>query len=243
MRQPSRSQSTMGYLPAPKRKTECGPFRLFVLMSAVMIFACVMGGCSPAQGNSSSQASTSATQPAAHSTQAANSTPTPFPASAGPAILGANIDTFIAKFGQPNSLPVNGVYEFAIYGNPHANDVTVATQNNKVLGILEDSPTDEGWSEPQAIKSCLTFTPSDSVYKSQETFTDTQDTPTDLQRVYYSRSLAKQFPASDFTDENGDAMTPGMFGIMLTYSTSGVSNFLGCATQVGLNPNMIAGIM
>jgi hypothetical protein len=146
-----------------------------------MIFACVMGACSSAQGNSSSQSLNSATRPAAHSTQAAKSKPTPFPTSPGPAILGANIGTFIAKFGQPNSLPVNAVYEFSIYGNPHTNDVTLATQNNKVMGILEDSPTGQGWSESQAIKSCLTFTPSDSVYKSQMTFVDTQDNPTDIQ--------------------------------------------------------------
>ena len=211
--------------------------RLFVIASAIVIFAYAMAGCSPSQGNAPSQPASKVTQPAARPS------PTLFPASPGAAILGANIGTFIAKYGQPTSQPVNEIYEFSIYGNPHTNDVTVATQNNKVMGIQEDSPANQEWSESEAIKSCLAFAPSDNVYKRQETFSDTQGTITDLQRVYYSPSLAKQFPASDFTDENGDAMTPGMFGIVLTYSTSGESEFLGCATQIGLNLNMIPGII
>lgn len=218
---------------APKRTR----LQLFVIASAIVIFVYAMAGCSPAQGNAPSQPASKVTQPAARSS------PTLFPTSPGAAILGANIGTFIAKYGQPNSQPSNGVYEFSIYGNPHTNDVTVATQNNKVMGIQEDAPANQEWGESEAIKACLAFAPADNVYKRQETFSDTQGTITDRQRVYYSRSLAKQFPASDFTDENGDATTPGMFGIVLTYSTSGVSEFLGCATQIGLNLNMIPGIL
>ena len=234
---PFTSQSSLGQSPAPKRKPDRRRFWLFAITGAVGVLTSVIAGILATQGSQSSQSSSRVTQPAAQSK------PTLFPQLPGPAILGANIAPFITKYGQPNSQPVNGVYEFSIYGNPHTNDVTVATKNSRVLGILEDSPTDQGWSESEAIKSCLAFTPPDSIYKGQMTFSDTQDNPTDIQRVYYSRSLAKQFPASDFTDENGDSTTPGMFGIVLTYNTSGVSKFLGCATQVGLNPNMIPGIM
>jgi hypothetical protein len=239
MRQsPFSSQSMLGQSSAVKKHNlKHRPLRLFVIISAVGIFAFVLGGCSSTQDSSSSQSSHRATQ------LATPSSPTAFPTSPGTAILGANSGTFVAKYGQPNSRPINGVYEFSIYGNPHANDVTVATQNNKVIGILEDSPTDEGWSESEAIKSCLAFIPADSIYKAQMTFSDTQNNPTGMQRVYYSRSLAKQFPPGDFTDQQGNATTPGMFGIVLTYSTSGVAKFLGCATQVGLNPNLIPGIL
>ncbi|HJT58915.1 MAG TPA: hypothetical protein VJ761_20570 [Ktedonobacteraceae bacterium] len=230
---PSFSASRPGRFHTPKRTR----LRLFVIVSAVVVFACAIVGCSPAPGNSPSLPTSKVTQPAAQTS------PTLFPTSPGAAILGANIGTFIAKYGQPNSQPSNGVYEFSIYGNPHTNDVTIATQNNRVMGIEEDSPDGQEWSESEAIKSCLAFAPLDNLYKRQETFSDTQGTTTDLQHVYYSRSLAKQFPASDFTDENGDATTPGVFGIVLTYSTSGESEFLGCATQIGLNLNMIPGII
>ena len=108
------------------------------------------------------------------------------------------------------------------------------TGDGKALSILKDSPTDQGWNKSEAIASCLAFLPPDSVYKREMTLVDTTGALTDIQRVYYSPSLANRFPANIFTDENGNQATPGTFAMVLGYNLGSTSSFLSCAPQVGL---------
>jgi len=113
-------------------------------------------------------------------------------------------------------------------------NLDVVTGDGKAFSILNNSPTDQGWNEHAALAACSTFLPPDSVYKREMTLPDPQGNPMDLQRVYYSPSLAGRFQASVFTDENGNQAAPGTFAVVLGYSSGSTSSFLSCSPQVGL---------
>lgn len=209
---------------------------MFVLI--VIIFALPSHAGDGGQSNNTSptsQASQHVISPtkAAQPTQAATHPLT----LARSASLGADISTFIAKYGQPHSVngqQNNGGVSFSLYGNPNKIDLTVTTENAKALVILKNSPTSQGWDESEAIAACLAFAPPDSTYQREMTLLDPQGSPISIQRVYYSPSLAKLFPASDFTDENANLTTPGIFAIVLGYNINSTSSFLTCSAQAGL---------
>lgn len=230
--------------PPPKRSRK----RLWVGIAVAFCLLVIISGVAQAFNSPSSsstdtatsqQPTTAPTQQAAQPTHAAQPTTAPThqtnSAPAGPAILGADIAAFIAKYGQPipSSQPAMGDYRFALYGN-QTNDLDVVAGDGRALSILKDSPTDQGWNESEAIASCLAFLPPDSTYKREMTLFDAQGNPTDVQRVYYSPSLASRFPASVFTDENGNQTIPGTFAMVLGYNLNSTSSFLSCAPQVGL---------
>jgi len=236
--------------PPPKRSRK----RLWVGIAVAFCLLVIISGVAQAfnrpsltstDTSTNQQPTTVPTQPqqAAQPTRAAQPThatqPTTAPThpivNAGPAILGANIAAFIAKYGQPipGSQPGSGDYRFALYGNQR-NDLDVVTGDGKAFSILNNSPTDQGWNKSEAIAACLAFLPPDSVYKREMTLIDPQGNLTDVQRVYYSPSLASRFQASVFTDENGNQTTPGTFAMVLGYNLNSTSSFLSCAPQVGL---------
>ncbi len=224
--------------PPPKRK-----WLWLMIAIVVVVFAAI--GAIALQGQAPSPAPmTQATQQAVQSLQLTQleTTPTTVPTqptppitNTGPAILGANISVFIAKYGTPNSDsdPSKDTYNFHLYGNPQQDDLSITTEGPKALAILEHSPTDQGWSISQAITACMAFVPPDAIYKRSVTLLDAQNHPMALQRVYYSLSLAKQFPASDFTDENSNLTTPGTFSLVLTYNNGNTLSALFCSAQIG----------
>src|SRR5258706_9726279 len=101
-----------------------------------------------------------ATQPVSTATHASSSV------THGTPLLGGPISDFIGKYGQPNadSQLSNGSYNFALYGQSK-DDLSITTKGTRAMNILENSPTDQGWSVNQSIGVCLAFAPSDSVYK------------------------------------------------------------------------------
>lgn len=141
----------------------------------------------------------------------------------GDAILGSAIDPFIAKFGQPTVMGT-GAYDFQNH------TIEVVTGDNLSMSILEDSPNNTTWTLAQAKAICLALSPSDAHYERSITLSNNQGE----QYVYVSPSLAKEFQASVFTDENGNQATAGTFGIVLTYAPNSTSQFDSCSTQVGL---------
>lgn len=219
--------------------------RLWLFMAAIVLVLAVMIGVASQGQSQKPTPAVQSTQPT-HTTQQLTTQPTRAPqpvtaptqsvAKAGPAILGADIAAFITKYGQPNthSQPSNGDYNFALYGNPQISDLSVTTESNKALSILKDSSTDQGWNASEAIAACLVFTPQDTIYKRSMILLDGQGNPLAIQRVYFSLSLAKQFPASNFTDENSNQTIPGTFGIVLGYNLGSTTSFLTCSAQVGL---------
>jgi hypothetical protein len=148
---------------------------------------------------------------------------------AGAAILGGNISAFIAKYGPPFS-DAGGYYVFANDG------VDVTASGLHAFAIAVSAPGNTTWSVKQAESICLALVPPDRVYERSRIILDPLEKPMALQKVYYSAVLSKQFPASDFTDENANQLTPGTLGLVLTYDGGNTSKILQCAVEVGLQP-------
>lgn len=161
--------------------------------------------------------------------------PTRLIAKAGPAILGADIGTFVAKYGQPlsNSRPGNGIYVFALHGNAQTHTLSVTTTGNRAFYILLQAPAGQEWDETQAANTCMAFTPADKVYERSLPLDDTQGGALGVQQVYVSKSLLPLFPASSFTDGNGKQTTAGTFTIVLNYAANTTTHFSSCAVEVG----------
>jgi hypothetical protein len=219
---------------------------LLILTAALVIILVVIGGIiyntassSPGTPPVPSQASQQQTLPAATTRPASPpaASPTPLPASSGPAILGATLSAFVARYGQPNqhSMPASHTYYFSLYGTPGQDDLTVMLIDGQhVDAVTVASPTGAGWDESTAIAACLAFAPSDAVYQRQMIQTDATGALQDIQRVYLSPSLAQVFPASMFPDEHGNQATPGTIGLVLDDNLGNTNSFIDCTLQVGL---------
>jgi len=151
-------------------------------------------------------------------------------ATAGEAILGADIGPFVAKFGQPTIMGA-GAYDF----QNHTIEVISGTDIHRSFSILDNVPDNTTWTLEQARALCLSLSPSDSKYIRHISMpTTTVGGISYEQYVYVSPSLAKELPASLFTDENGNLTTPGTIGIVLSYAQNSTTRFDSCSTQAGL---------
>ncbi|MBV9708656.1 MAG: hypothetical protein JO125_14755 [Chloroflexi bacterium] len=218
----------------PRQKSK----KSWIALVAVMVVVIMsLMACADSQGQKS-QSPTSTSQPirATHTAATPRKQATEVRVSAGPAILGADSNTFIAAYGQPNanSRPANGITRLALYNNPRRNDLSVTTLGSKVFFVLLYAPPDQNWDQVRATNACLNFAPLDKIYKRSLTLYDPQGMPLAIQRVYSSASLASVFPASKFIDENGAQTTAGTFGMVLNYALNAPTHFSSCSVQVGL---------
>ncbi len=181
--------------------------------------------------NNAAQVSSSPTQ-ASQPTSAPTASPTKSPA--GPAILGATLNDFKARYGQLNSHsdPANGQYYFALYGNDKDDLTLQFIYDEHASAILYGAPNNKYWSYSEAKTACAAFLPSDATYQRKMTVYDTTGKAQDEQLVYVSSSIASFFPASAFTDENGNNAKPGTIGLILTHWDT--NTYLQCTVQVGL---------
>jgi hypothetical protein len=216
----------------PRQKIKKSWIALIAVMVMVSLVACADSQGQQSQSQVSTSQPINATRPAATPTTRA----TEARVNAGPAILGADSSAFIATYGQPNSnsRPANGITIFALYNNPHMNDLSVTTLGTKVFSVLLHAPTDQSWDQAHAINACLSFAPPDKIYKQSLTLYDPQGKPIAIQSVYSSASLAGVFPASKFTDENGKQTMAGTFVMVLNHALNTTAYFSSCAVQVGL---------
>lgn len=147
--------------------------------------------------------------------------------SAGPMLLGENIETFIETYGPAAS----HIHNYYVFVHPA---VDIMTGAGNISTIFVSAPATAMWNVRQAESICLALAPPDRVYKRTRTILDAQGKPTALQKVYYSVSLSKHFPSSYFTDENAKQTTPGTFSLVLLYDRGDPSKVLQCNAQVGL---------
>jgi hypothetical protein len=147
--------------------------------------------------------------------------------STGPMILGEDINTFIIENGPPAS----NLGRYYVFSNPA---VDIITAGRSISAIFVSAPNNAMWSVRKAATICLPLAPRDSIYKRSISLLDPQGRPIALQKVYYSASLSKRFPASVFTDEHAKQTTPGTFGMVLTYNVGDTSKVMQCAVQAGL---------
>ena len=204
----------------PRRRLPIAALAAAVIAAACVVAALGYGShlVSTYRPNPQQTHSSSASQPASDSTLAPVLQATPQPtkgALAAPAVLGGDIGTFVSRYGQPNdhSVPSSGYYHFRRYANSDV-DFLVAQVDlgdgvvyaQRVKGVVAQAPG-AGWNQQQANAACTAFLPRDSAYQRTVKLAMGYD------NVYFSASLVGLFPASAFTDPNGNQVKAGLFEV------------------------------
>ncbi len=127
----------------------------------------------------------------------------------------------MAKYGQPNdhSTPSGGLYHFQRYSGSNLDFLIVQTDAadgavyaQRAEGVTAQAP-DAGWNQQEASVACAAFLPRDAVYKRQVGLTNGYD------KIYFSASVAKLFPASAFTDASNNQVQTGLFDAQYLYKS------------------------
>ena len=171
-------------------------------------------------------------QPTAKTQQVAPTQPAP--ATTEQARLGASLDAFIAKYGQPNDHTDknNGSYHFARIPGENTDGIILNTDildsgySQKVMDVTANAP-DGGWTKEQSDQACLSLLPLDARYKNRVQLNSTSG----YDIIYSSTSLAHAFPADAFTDSNNNPTTPGLFDVQYLTNQNGTIN--DCELMVG----------
>lgn len=140
------------------------------------------------------------------------------PTSGRPA-LGSPVSDFVGKFGQPNDHSTPGqIYNFLRVPGQNLDGLIITPYpgTQQVDDITVATP-DPGWTSSEAESHCLAYAPLDYHFKQKIPYADN----TGYDMVYSSASLAKAFPAADFTDGNSNQVTPGLFDIGYLYNSDG----------------------
>jgi hypothetical protein len=228
--------------PAPKPKHHLRKLWIAVALVVVVLFAAIAvifhahQTATPASTTQVkvTQPSNQPTQSVDHPTTHPTSAPTQPGASITPAILGADLSTFIAKYGQVIQVQ-GGYYTFKTSG------IEVMFAGNdpppyatRALTIVYNPPNGHSLSINDATNACVALSPSDAHYQYSLTLTGASNQIVGVEMVYFSASLAKQFPASEFVDGHRNATKPGTFGIVLNYGPGSNTQVASCSTQVPL---------
>lgn len=222
--------------PKPKLRLPRWLLILIILIVAGAVVDGVIQGISQAVNNGDFTAQSTPTPDFQATTQAVttaiaqeNVTPTiaPTPTSGlavthGTPILGGMLSDFVGKYGQPDVI-ATGDYDFQNH------TISVLTTDNQVIGILGSPSGNDTWSSSQAKDDCLAYAPSDATYQRHISHGNNDEA-----YVYVSTQLASRFPASMFTDENGNATTPGTLTVEIDYNTGSTSQFLQCSIETGI---------
>jgi hypothetical protein len=160
--------------------------------------------------------------------------PTTAPATTGDPVLGAPIDAFIARFGQPKQMGT-GYYSFQ---NDSIEANFTSDNDKRTFAVSRNAPNNQEFTLQDGRAACLPFLPADATYTGKHmTQYNSDGSVRDEQYVYISPLLGKEMPASIFTDEKGNNTTPGTIGLVLTYDSTIQNNttqFLSCDDEAGL---------
>jgi len=192
------------------------------------------------------------------STEATKITPTPTPTTTGntvavaspspartvqptpnssTAILGAQLSTFTAKFGQQNDHSSPGQMHLARCRNSNTDQLILsqsssASTTGPITAILYASCST--WTVSTAESSCSIFFPADAVYQKTVTIPGSASQFPAFDKIYYSATLAHEFAASNFTDANKNPVKPGLFDVSYLYENSNDTSHIGsCNIQLG----------
>ncbi len=230
-------------MPPPKKKSRKGLFIVLGVILAVVLFGCIGVSAMVNAGGQAAQqtlnqtsthvAQIPTTQPTTQPTIAPTAKPTTPPtvkttmslaATHGTPLLGGPISDFIGAYGQPDphSSIQQGYYDlhFLPSTSPLSNvdGIIVSTDPGSTTylsaNILVQAQNDVGFSLNDAKTRCLTFAPSDTRFVKEFVYADN----TGFDMVYTSVGLAKDFPASSFTDSQQNQVQAGTFDVQYLYS-------------------------
>lgn len=197
-----------------------------------------------------SQVSTPTTIPTKPPTVAPTTqiSPTPKPTSSpsihtssGPAILGADISSFIAKYGQPDTgcaSCASGTYNFQRYQGSQLDYLQVmlvdadTPHKGHVNTFLVQAPPHVDWDTQTATAICESFGPTDVNYDHPVKVISASD-GSSIQKIYTSAWLAKQLTSSDFVDTNTNPVTLGTFSLFYSFDGS-PSKVASCSVEAGI---------
>ena len=155
----------------------------------------------------------------------------------GAAILGAQLSTFTAKFGQPNDHSSPGQIHLARCGNSNTDQLilsplSAASTTGPIASILY-APC-ATWTVSMAESVCSTFYPTDAVYQKTVNIAGSASRFPAVVKVYYSATLTREFGADNFTDANKNLVKPGLFDVSYLYENSNDTTHIGsCNIQFG----------
>ena len=207
-------------------------FADIVLLIVIIIIAAVVTGCSSSQATTPDATPSiqvhATTAPTALPTHVSTEIPTVAPtakptqsgisATHGTPRLGSPLSDFIGAYGQPNDHSTPGSsYHFLRGANSNIDGLiiapTLAISSQQIDDITVAATSDLGWTLSDAANRCLAYAPTDARLKQRIPYAD----GTGYDVIYTSSSLAKLFPASEFTDASQNPVTPGTFDISYLY--------------------------
>jgi hypothetical protein len=151
----------------------------------------------------------------------------------GPALVGGDLGAFVAHYGQPNghSTPDGGFFNFQRYPGSNRDFLIAQTDAadggvyaQRVEGVTAQAP-DAGWLQQEASTTCAAFFPRDAVYQREVGLVNGYD------KIYFSASLARLFPASAFTDASDDQIQAGLFDVRYLYQSNTIIG--SCGISIG----------
>lgn len=148
------------------------------------------------------------------------------------ATLGGTEKAFISAYGPYAALP-NSTTEYrdhraTIQGEDTAITVALTSNDDNMrVRYIKIQPGDSSstWSNAQAQTIAKTFLPADAVYVKDKTVADFG-----TEHIYSSQLLAQSFPASAFTDADGNAVPAGTFYLACGDQVDGQGK---CSLQLG----------
>lgn len=195
----------------------------YVSLVALLLLLTVIAGCT----NQPTTTLTPPTQPTHIATTVLSS---------GPALLGSDISLFTATYGIPNShsQPNSGLYHYQTYAGQNIDFLIIMTDGadtgytTRVESISVQAPESK-WTMTEASTKCAVFLPRDATYKNEIPVA----TGPALDKIYFSQSLAQQFPVDAFTDANQNPVTPGYFDVQYLYTDTSQTSIAGCSIILG----------
>lgn len=222
--------------------------RLLIARLAPLVLVLALVACGSDVSSSSENYSPDARNTARNPTSPATSSPTPSPAAgdAGPAIIGGTLEAFEAKFGAPNDHSDPSVFMYHFWRCGQALDCVIVTTDyldgataalaHRIIHVIVAHPDSSGpWTKSEAEAYCRTFAPNDLRYV--KTIPDVSG-GTGYDIVYYSPTLAKIFPAKDFTDTNNNVTQDGSLDIEYLYAGDNPDQIDSCDLVIGIQPSL-----
>jgi hypothetical protein len=228
------------------RKTKLG-IGCGVIIAILLFFSCI--GAAIGSGTKTNTPSVTSPSPTPHNTQTnptatqalvlatatptmtpiPTATPTMLPTPTTPPktelpVLGASLNAFIAKFGQPNDHSSSGMPHFERCGNSNTDQlilsqISIENVSGPITSVLVASCS-SSWSTSQATAACSLYFPPDAKYQRSIQIPGNQGQFANVDKIYYSATLAHTFAADNFTDANQNMVQPGLFDVDYLYAGS-----------------------
>jgi hypothetical protein len=233
---PKRTSGFKNWFRTRSQKTKLG-LGLIIVALLLSIFAVYTYGSSVVATKVTPAPTTTGNTGAGVSPGATNSPTLQHTLHTGTAILGAQLSTFTAKFGQQNDHSSPGQIHLARCGNSNTDQLIlsqlpVASSTKPITSILYASCST--WTISTAESLCSKFFPADAIYQKTVIIPGSASQFPAFDKVYYSATLAREFGAVNFTDANKNPVKPGLFDVSYLYENSSDTTHIGsCNVQLG----------